>query len=78
MFADVTNDVTFARQEIFGLVLVASPSTTMPTPIAMANDSNFGLGSAIWTRDVARAHRVAGQLETGMVWINDHRRLDAS
>jgi acyl-CoA reductase-like NAD-dependent aldehyde dehydrogenase len=50
VFADVTNDVTFARQEIFGLVLVASPSTTMPTPIAMANDSNFGLGSAIWRR----------------------------
>jgi phenylacetaldehyde dehydrogenase len=44
----------------------------------MANHSNFGLGSAIWTCGVARAHWVAGQLEIGMVWINDHHGLDAS
>ncbi|MCW2537406.1 MAG: aldehyde dehydrogenase, partial [Modestobacter sp.] len=36
------------------------------------------LGSAIWTRDVARAHRVAQRLEMGMVWVNDHHRLDPS
>jgi acyl-CoA reductase-like NAD-dependent aldehyde dehydrogenase len=78
VFADVTNDMIIARQENFRPVLVAIPFDDDAEPIAMANDSNFGLGSAIWTRDVARAHRVAGQLETGMVWINDHRRLDAS
>jgi phenylacetaldehyde dehydrogenase len=44
----------------------------------MAKDSNFGPCSAIWTRDVAGAHRVAGQLEIGMVWINDHHGLDGS
>jgi Aldehyde dehydrogenase family len=59
-------------------MLVAIPFDDDAVPIAMANDSNFGLGSAICTRDVARAHLVAGQLETGMVWINDHHRLDAS
>jgi phenylacetaldehyde dehydrogenase len=41
-----------------------------------ANDVRYGLGSAIWTRDVARAHRVAARIEAGMTWINDHHRLD--
>jgi len=44
--------------------------------IAIANDSPFGLGAAIWTRDIARAHRVAHALESGVIWINDHHRID--
>jgi succinate-semialdehyde dehydrogenase/glutarate-semialdehyde dehydrogenase len=39
--------------------------------IALANDSDFGLGGSVWTRDVARGHRVASQVETGMVFINN-------
>ena len=60
MFADVTNDMIIARQENFRPVLVAIPFDDDAEPIAMANDSSFGLGSAIWTRDVARTQRVAG------------------
>ncbi|MGH3664773.1 MAG: aldehyde dehydrogenase [Egibacteraceae bacterium] len=75
---NVTNDMRVAREEIFGPVVVVIPVEDEEDAIAKANDSAFGLGSAIWTRDVARAHRVASRLEHGIVWVNDHHRLDPS
>ena len=72
----VTNSMPVARQELFGPVQVVIPFDNEAEAVAMANDSPFGLGSAIWTRDVARAHRVAAVLSQGIVWVNDHHRLD--
>lgn len=72
----VTNASRCAREEIFGPVAVVVPFDDEDDAIAQANDSPYGLGSSIWTRDVARAHRVAGRSEHGLVWVNDHHRLD--
>jgi acyl-CoA reductase-like NAD-dependent aldehyde dehydrogenase len=74
--ADARNEMRCAQEEIFGPVAVIVPFSDEADAVDKANDIPFGLGSAVWTRDVSRAHRVASQIEAGMVWINDHHRLD--
>jgi acyl-CoA reductase-like NAD-dependent aldehyde dehydrogenase len=76
VLADVDNGSRVAQEEIFGPLAVVVPFDDEEDAVVKANAVRFGLGSAIWTRDVARAHRVAGRIEAGMVWVNDHHRLD--
>lgn len=66
------------REEVFGPVVVAVPFETEAEAIHLANDSPYGLAAAIWTKDVMRAHRVAEEMDVGIVWINDHHRNDPS
>ena len=58
------------REEIFGPCCHISPFDTEDEVIAKANDNDYGLASAIWTQDISRAHRVAPQIEVGLVWVN--------
>jgi acyl-CoA reductase-like NAD-dependent aldehyde dehydrogenase len=76
VFADVTPQMHIAREEVFGPFTVVIPFDTEQEALAIANDSPYGLGGAVRTRDIARAHRVASKLDCGIVWINDHHRLD--
>ncbi len=76
IFTDVTPTMRIAQEEIFGPVVCVIPFETEQEAIAIANGTEFGLATSIWTRDVTRAHRVAHQLQSGIVWINDHHRID--
>lgn len=77
IFADVTNDMRIAREEIFGPVVCIIKFKDEDDVIAMANDSEYGLGGGVWTRDINRAIRVARSIETGRMWVNTYNSIPA-
>ena len=76
VFADVRSDMRIFQEEVFGPFTSVTPFKDEADALRLANDSPFGLAAAIRTRDVARAHRVAASVKAGIVWVNDHHRLD--
>lgn len=68
--ANAANTMRVAREEIFGPVVSVIPFDTEAEAVAIANDTNYGLGGAVWTRDLATAHRVSRSVRTGMMWVN--------
>ena len=68
----VTHDMRIMREEIFGPVLPIIVVNSEDEAVAMANDSVFGLGASVWTSDRSKGERIARELQSGMVWINDH------
>lgn len=76
VFADVTRNMRIFQEEVFGPFVSVTKFTTEEEGLDLANDSPFGLAGAIRTNDVTRAHRVAAKLKCGIVWVNDHHRLD--
>jgi succinate-semialdehyde dehydrogenase/glutarate-semialdehyde dehydrogenase len=68
----VTHDMRIMREEIFGPVVPIVTVESEEEAIALANDSEFGLGASVWTLDRGRGERMARRIESGMVWVNDH------
>ena len=76
VFADVEPSMRIFREEIFGPVVCVTPFAGEAEAVALANATAYGLAAYIWTRDLARAHRVAHAVESGMTWINSHNVRD--
>jgi betaine-aldehyde dehydrogenase len=71
IFADANNDMTIAREEIFGPVMTVIPFETVDEVIELSNDNPYGLAAAVWSRDIKKAINTAKALRAGIVWIND-------
>lgn len=74
LFTDVRRDMRIAREEIFGPVTGVIPFDTLEEAVEIANDSIYGLAAGIWTSNVSAAHRMARDVEAGVIWVNcfDH------
>lgn len=78
VFDNVSDEMTIAREEIFGPVVTALPFEDVEEVAARANKSIYGLAAGVWTSDVKKAHKMAAALKAGVVWINTYNQFDAA
>jgi phenylacetaldehyde dehydrogenase len=78
VLVDTTQAMSVVQEEIFGPVLVASRFADEAEALNLANDSRYGLGASVWTRDISRVHRFIRGFKAGNVWVNVHNVLDAA
>ncbi len=74
----VSADMAIVREEVFGPVVVAQSFDDLDAVVAAGNDSDYGLAASIWTESLSSAHRLAGRMRAGTVWINSHAMYDPS
>lgn len=75
VLVDVDNAMQVVREEIFGPVAAIMPFDTEDEVVALANDTQYGLAAGVWTNDLGRAHRMAGRLQAGTIWVNTYRAM---
>jgi len=73
VFANATNTMRIAREEIFGPVATLIPFDGEEEAVAIANDTTYGLTAGLWTENAGRAHRVSAKIRAGIVWVNTYR-----
>ncbi len=78
VFADCTDDMAFVTDEVFGPLMAVLPFDDEAEVLARANDTDYGLAGAVFSRDLSRANRVANAIQSGFVWINDYGTMPAS
>jgi acyl-CoA reductase-like NAD-dependent aldehyde dehydrogenase len=78
VFDQVRDDMTIAREEIFGPVVVAMPFEDIEEVAARANRSIYGLAAGVWTSDIKKAHKMVSLLKAGVIWVNTYNQFDAA
>lgn len=78
VFKDVEDDMTIAKEEIFGPVLSAIPYDSIDEVVERANQSDYGLAAGLWTENLKHAHDIAARLEAGTIWVNCYNVFDAA
>lgn len=76
VFVDAENSMRIVQEEIFGPVLVAMPFEDLDEIARKANDTPYGLGASIWSRDLSKVHRLIPKIKAGTVWVNCHNLID--
>lgn len=76
LFTDVRQDMALMQDEVFGPVVTMTPFADADEAVRLANDTRYGLGASLWTRDINKVMRYVPRIQAGTVWVNSHNIPD--